>query len=202
MDQLTDKPVSVDEMYDKAVGEAKTAPKKPYKIRKKKPQPDTSGETFIMPITEYTASRKRIAFKAIFDQDIGDKIVTFVMLGYTIRNIALMEDMPSEGTIQWWLINNPRFKSLYARACVYRADQFEEEIISLSDQASRSQDPYEIRGLEVKIKTLQWIMGRSLRKKWGDHVTVDVTPVDLSAMDEETTLTFMKLLDQMGKPKA
>ena len=202
MDQLTEKPITPDQMYDKAVAEAKAAKKKyPQRgrARKKHPQPDLqeTETTVTLPITPYSPPRKRIAFKANLTEEMANKITMYVMMGETLKTIELLEGMPSEGTMQWWLINNIRFRSLYARACVYRADNFEEQIIDLSNEAAKPENYLAVRGYEVKIKTLQWVMARLNRKRWGDHVTVDITPVDLTAMDREASETFMKLLEQM-----
>lgn len=207
MDQLTDKPVTPDEMYDKAVAEAK-ADKKPYKHKavKAKPPAITTLEedeaSLTLPRTTYSPRRKRIAFKESLTQEWQNTINMHIMMGHTLRSISDMEGMPSEGTMEWWIMNHPVFKATYARACQYRAERFEDEILDLAAAAANSANPYEIRGIELKIDTLKWILARLHRKKYGDKVTIDVTPVDLSAMDEEATLTFMKLLDQMGKPKA
>lgn len=205
MDQLTEKPISVDEIYDKAVAEAK-AGKRPYAHKAVKAKPpavilDETPTSIELPRTAYSPRRKRVAFKESLTQEWQDTINLHIMMGHTLHSISDMPGMPSEGTMEWWIINNPLFKATYARACQYRADRFEDEIIDLASAAANSDNPFEIRGLQLKIDTLKWIMGRSLRKKWGDHVTVDVTPVDLSGMDKEASETFLKLLNQMSQTR-
>lgn len=204
-DQLTEKPITVDEIYDKAVAEAKSS--RPYKHKARKASPpavimDETPTTLELPRTAYSPRRKRVAFKESLTQEWQDTINLHIMMGHTLRSISDMDGMPSEGTMEWWIINHPLFKATYARACQYRADRFEDEIIDLASAAANSDNPFEIRGLQLKIDTLKWIMGRSLRKKWGDHITVDVTPVDLSGMDREASETFAKLLEQMSVGRA
>lgn len=206
MDQLTDKPVTPDEMYDKAVAEAKAHKRtyKPKAIKTKPPAMDLIEDTtsIEIPRTTYSPRRKRIAFKESLTQEWQNTINMHIMMGHTLRSISDMPNMPSEGTMEWWIMNHPVFKATYARACQYRAERFEDEILDLAAAAANSANPYEIKGIELKIETLKWILARLHRKKYGDRMAVELAPVDLSAMDEEATLTFMKLLDQMGKPKA
>lgn len=122
-----------------------------------------------------------------FTQELADEICDRIMVGEPVRQIALLEHMPAEGTIYRWLANIPAFQEQYTRAKEAQAERFAEELLEIADNGTndwiereneRTGERYLVQNTEavarskLRVDTRKWAMGKMKPKKYGDHIDV------------------------------
>jgi terminase small subunit-like protein len=110
-----------------------------------------------------------------------------ISLGETMRQIALLPHMPQKSELWLWL-NTPENRAAKDLAYVAQAEVLRDELRDIAEDGRNDwMTITNERGKEVvvlnkehvqrsklRIDTLQWLMGVSNRRKYGQHSTVDV----------------------------
>ncbi|MGL1921975.1 MAG: terminase small subunit protein [Hyphomicrobiales bacterium] len=119
-----------------------------------------------------------------YSKKLGDKICSFIIEGYSLRQIENEDGMPSKTTICRWLASgNETFRDQYARAREAQTEIMQDEILEIADDGSNDWMKREIKGgLEVdvanaehisrsrlRIDARKWLMGKMKPKKYGDR---------------------------------
>lgn len=142
----------------------------------------------------------------IYSEDLTETICERIALGSTLREICRDEAMPDRVTIYRWLERYDSFRNRYARACEFRAENWADELIEISDDGSndwmakldREGRPTGFYALnkeavmrsKLRVETRQWMMERAAPKKYGAKVLPDsddastVARAIKSALDE------------------
>lgn len=215
--QLTEKPMSVDEIYDKAVAEARAQLKaKPFKSKKKKnPHPtkfltiDHEEDGALPPDPVREAHRP-----SGYTEELSQLICKYIMMGYTARSIGMLKDMPDRETIRWWLINNSEFRGRYMQARRFRANSMAEEILDIADNSSNDwmetfakaggkATGWELNGDHVRrahlrVEARKWLMSKELWRIYGDKLTVEAAPIDLRSLDRDSSVMMQSLLEHLA----
>jgi hypothetical protein len=122
----------------------------------------------------------------IFTPTLAERICSLIAQGYSVRQIATMDDMPARSTIHVWLDQQPGFASDYQRAVEVRTEGYAEEIVGIADDMSI---PPEHK--RVMVDARKFVAIKLLPKKYGDKVdlnhtgTLNVAPAELT--DEQIT---------------
>lgn len=128
-----------------------------------------------------------------FSQERADTICLRLAEGESLRAICRDDDMPSQTTVFRWLAAKPTFCEQYTRARALQAERWSEEIIEISDDATRDTVQTEageradhewISRSRLRVDTRKWLMSKLAPKKYGDkllHAGPDGTgPVTVS----------------------
>jgi len=121
-----------------------------------------------------------------FTQELADEICDRVIVGEPVRQIALLDHMPAEGTIYRWLVNIPSFQEQYTRAKEAQAERFAEELLEIADDGTndwierenergrviKTIDQEAINRSRLRVEARKWLMGKMKPKKYGDHIDV------------------------------
>lgn len=119
-----------------------------------------------------------------YTEELADKIVDLIEQGYSERQIAAMDDMPSRMTIQRWKDEHPDFCDRSARARAASADRFNDKreetaewLMTQVEQAAESGKPIP-KGVVDGARAVMQELARSaaLRddSRFGDRKTVKV----------------------------
>lgn len=119
-----------------------------------------------------------------YTEELADKIVDLIEQGYSERQIAAMDDMPSRMTIQRWKDEHPDFCDRSARAREASADRFNDQreetaewLMEQVEQAAASGQPIP-KGVVDGARAVMQELARSaaLRddSRFGDRKTVKV----------------------------
>lgn len=103
--------------------------------------------------------------------ELEQKILDALMVGKSMRNIALMPDMPSRTTMLRWLATNQDFSAKCARAREIQADEMDDRIL----EAAESCDEGNYQSTKVKISAYQWRASKLAPKKYGDKQEIEHT---------------------------
>jgi hypothetical protein len=117
-----------------------------------------------------------------YTEELADKIVDLIEQGYSERQIAAMDDMPSRMTIQRWKDEHPDFCDRSARAREASADRFNDQreetaewLMEQVEQAAASGQPIP-KGVVDGARAVMQELARSaaLRddSRFGDRKTV------------------------------
>ena len=82
--------------------------------------------------------------------------------------------MPHRQTVHRWLLDDPHFCDLYARAKLEQADVYAEQVLDIARQTHADPDitHERVQAARTAIDALKWTAGRLRPSKWGDRVTV------------------------------
>lgn len=123
----------------------------------------------------------------IYSQELVDKICKRIAEGESVRVICYSEDMPSQGTIYSWLLDEDKkeFLEKYARARNTQAEVLFDEILEIADDGTndymtitKGNDSYNVEDREVtgrsrlRVDTRKWYLSKVLPKKFGDKLDV------------------------------
>lgn len=133
-----------------------------------------------------------------FSKEITEKVCSYLAEGKSLRQIELIDGMPSKAGILKWLlegealklsgeIDNPKavFVDQYARAREVQADCLADEILEISDNSGNDimfdDDGKEIVNYNhiqrdrLRVDSRKWLAGKLRPKKYGDTKAVDLT---------------------------
>jgi hypothetical protein len=120
-----------------------------------------------------------------FTQALFDKICELIADGKSVREIVEMKGMPSRATFRQWHMRTPELQAQYDRACLDREEVYFEQIIAIADDTSHDTIATEKNGEQMnsewvtrsrlRIDARKWTLARMNRKKYGDHITEELT---------------------------
>lgn len=120
-----------------------------------------------------------------FTQALFDKICNLIAEGKSVREICRMEGMPDRRTFRGWHQRTPELQAQYDRACLDREEVYFEQILEIADDSAgdemeigdgiKALNSEYVQRSKVRIDARKWILARMNRKKYGDHVTEEIT---------------------------
>jgi hypothetical protein len=126
-----------------------------------------------------------------FTQALFDKICDLIAEGMSLREVCKIKGMPNRRTFHDWHQRTPELQTQYDRACLEREDLYFEQIIAIADECrkgiktttkgsgkSKTVETVETDMTErakIQIDARKWTLARMNRKKYGDHVTEELT---------------------------
>ncbi len=161
--------------------------------------------------------KESLKYSELLAQEIYERIAS----GEFLINICKDEHMPSVRRCNAWLRENSDFKLLYVQSINDRLSIFEDEIITIPDEAAKDFDEIEKDGSKRKILDSTKITAAKLRvevrcrhlkagkpQKWGESSTLNIKnedPLDCSnlSLDElETRIADIELKNKIVKGAA
>jgi hypothetical protein len=134
------------------------------------------------------ATRKKQAPRVEFSQEIFDRICALIADGSSLRAACEKEGMPHRTSFNVWRKSEPELQAQYDAACLDREEIYFEQIIDIADEcrvgvkkttkANGDIETVEIDMVErakVQIDARKWSLARMNRKKYGDHITEELT---------------------------
>ena len=106
-----------------------------------------------------------------FTQEAGDEICHQIIDGSSLRSICAQEGMPSLRVLMSWVEVNKEFQQQYARARTMQADIKFDDLKDLAKTAT----PEDIQCIKLQIDTAKWELSKTLPKKYGDKIDIDMT---------------------------
>lgn len=104
--------------------------------------------------------------------------------------------MPSEALIYEWRYKYPDFVGNYARAKLKQAEIMAEEIVQISDDASRDDSsPASVARARLMVDTRKWIASKLLPKAYGDRGIVE----ELKSSNDEMMKELLALRAELAK---
>ncbi|HHZ65525.1 MAG TPA: terminase small subunit, partial [Flavobacteriales bacterium] len=117
-----------------------------------------------------------------FTQKTADEICFKIIDGLSLRAICAVKGMPPLRTLMGWVENNESFQQQYTRARQMQADiKFDD----LKDLA-RTATPEDIQCIKLQIDTAKWELSKTLPKKYGEKIDIDMT-ADVTTHQYEIT---------------
>jgi hypothetical protein len=123
-----------------------------------------------------------------FSQAIFDRICDMIADGKSVRQACAGKGMPDRATFNRWRKSTPELQAQYDAACIEREEVYFEQIVDIADEcrvgvkkttkANGDVETVEIDMVErarVQIDARKWTLARMNRKKYGDHVTEELT---------------------------
>ena len=132
--------------------------------------------------------------RSTYTKEKADRICDLVIDNFTMRQIGEFEDLPSTKVIFEWLNKYEEFREQYARAREIQAELNFDELHTLANSTDR--ENFQARRLQVD--TMKWRISKTLPKKYGEKMQVDmndVTPIDA----RQETMAYIK--DKLNKKK-
>lgn len=144
-----------------------------------------------------------------YTKEVGDKICERLAEGDSLRKICAESGMPSRWSVFRWLDDeaNEAFRNQYARAREWQAESLMDEILEISDDASRDvvtkgegEEAYDRERFtasardKIKIDARFKLMGQLNPKKYGAKMSLAVTETN-----PVNKLTDEELLDEIRK---
>lgn len=119
-----------------------------------------------------------------FTQALFDKICDLIAEGWSLRGVCKLKGMPDRKTFRRWYLSTAELQKQYDLACLDREDVYFEDIIEIADASEG--DTTDVDGLNIlnpeyvqrsklRIDARKWTLARMNRKKYGDHVTEELT---------------------------
>lgn len=102
---------------------------------------------------------------AIYTPVLGERVLSLLAGGQSLRAVCRHATMPSRTTVLKWLAEDAEFAGQYARACEARTESLVEEMLEIADDDKL--DPQDKR---VRVDTRKWLASKLLPKKYGDKV--------------------------------
>ena len=99
-----------------------------------------------------------------------DKICEDIAEGKSLVTILKKKGMPSYTRVMVWLQENEGFRDRYARARADQADFLADEILAISDKATKAKDNVTIQAARLRIDTRKWVASKLKPKKYGERV--------------------------------
>lgn len=114
----------------------------------------------------------------------ADAFCLEISSGVSLKKICRRPNQPAKTTVFKWLSQKPDFAAKYARAKGSAMDAMAEEVLELSDSATK--EDWQVKRLQVE--TRKWLMGKLNASKYSDKVTAEIKDinVNLSAADKRT----------------
>lgn len=134
--------------------------------------------------------------------EIQQSIVTRVMDGESIRSICSDDGMPSKATVFNWLSSDLEFRQAYLLAKQILAEQFAEEIVEISDDATndfidgrngRELDQEHVQRSRLRVDSRKWLAARLAPKRWGDASTINVNDLQTTKREPNKAELFARL---------
>lgn len=126
-----------------------------------------------------------------YTEEIGIAICVQLAEGKSLRSICAKPDMPAIRTVYQWLVKQPTFAQLYARAREDQADTYADEIVDISDDGRNdwmeARDgenvAYKFNGEHVqrsklRVEARKWIAAKLKAKRYGDSNRVELAGPD------------------------
>lgn len=122
---------------------------------------------------------------SVYTPEIAAEICRRMAAGESVRKIGEDENMPSEGTIRGWALDDKEgFFSQYTRAIQIRAMRWAEETVEIADDGSNDTyiDPESgeerinheiVARSRLRVDTRKWITSKVLPKIYGDKLDVN-----------------------------
>lgn len=104
-----------------------------------------------------------------YTPELAELICSQIADGHSLKDICLAKNMPSRETVRLWLLKDPIFLGMYARAREEQADHFADEIIEIADAAVGN--PEEVQAARLRVDSRKWAASKMAPKKYGDKVT-------------------------------
>lgn len=145
-------------------------------------------------MSDATSTKSRVGRPSLYSEELVDRIVELIAEGYSERQIAKMEGMPSIRSIQLWKDEYPEFLLRSARARQASAERFREEALQvardtsdLADRIAKCSSPLDgfPKGYVDAKKLLVQELNREAAirddSRFGDRKTVKVDATDTAA---------------------
>lgn len=104
-----------------------------------------------------------------FTQELFDEICKKIADGQSVREACDAKHLPDRCTFNEWRKATPELQAQYDRACLDREDSIFDDIQHIADNERDS------RRAAVRIDARKWRLKNMNRKKYGDHVTEELT---------------------------
>lgn len=126
-----------------------------------------------------------------FTQALFDKICDELADGKSLRSVCEKKSMPDRKTFNRWRQSTVELQQQYDRACLDREEAYFEQIIDIADAAT---DQAKARN---QIDARKWTLARMNRKKFGDHVTEELTGPNGGPLQIERVRLNMKPVEEL-----
>lgn len=113
--------------------------------------------------------------------EIAQEICTRLSLGQSLMAICELAHMPARATVLNWVVSDPEFQTLYARAREAQAHTYLDEILEIADNAKADMltdeegglvpNTVAVRRADLRIKSRQWLVCRQAPKTFPDTTT-------------------------------
>ena len=142
---------------------------KPQKRRTAAPKPKVKAKGAATPPESAEATKK--ASKSTYTTQMANLICIRLSEGESLKEIVKAEGMPDRATVYRWLLEQPAFCDMYARAREEQADTLADEIIAIADEQPEIivvTDKKTGAVIEHKLDGafLQWQKNRIDARKW------------------------------------
>lgn len=120
--------------------------------------------------------------------DMATEICTKLSEGMPLTKIAKLDGFPAVSTVYKWLLAQPIFVEMYARAREDAADTLADEILEIADDGSNDTTTQRFGNNEVEVENKEWINRSKLKvdarkwiaaklkpRKYSDSIKVDQT---------------------------
>ena len=120
-----------------------------------------------------------------YTEELGAEICERIANGATLTRLCEEEDMPERRRVTRWLMSNPEFAALYARAREQQVDYEADEMLDIADNISEDAyvefhpltgqpyakiDGFTAKRAQVMIDTRKWRAERLNRRVFGQKV--------------------------------
>lgn len=153
----------------------------------------------------------------IYTDELAEKVLEWIRVGYSVAKIAKMDDMPAKDTIFQWIVKRPDFADRYVQAKETGAFVMAEEIVEISDNdqndvyfkeekdgsglsAKPCFDVNNINRDRLRVDSRKWILAKLVPKKYGDfqrNENTTTSTVKIESMDDSKL--DAKLAQLLGK---
>lgn len=139
--------------------------------------------------------------------DYSEALVTAICVaiaeGMSLRKVCELETMPSISTVMRWLADERygAFREQYVRAREAQADVMAEEILQIADDGRNDTqvddegrvivDHDHIARSRLRVDARKWLASKMAPKKYGDKITAEHTGPNGSALQVNSTVTFV-----------
>jgi hypothetical protein len=160
---------------------------------------------------------QKIKDKIEYTEDLATEICERISAGELLINICKDSHMPTVRRCSAWLKSEGDFQALYNMAIADRLTIFEEEVISIADDATRDMREIIKSGKTIKVQDAEVIARAKLRVevrfrhlkagrpgKWGDSTTLitkseDENIADMPLSELEKKIAELELKDRVVK---
>jgi hypothetical protein len=159
----------------------------------------------------------KIKDKIDFSEELAIEICERISAGELLINVCKDSHMPTVRRCSQWLKQHSEFSALYNEAISDRLIIFEEEVISIADDAARDMKEITKSGKQIKVQDAEVIARAKLRvevrfrhlkagrpQKWGDSTTIiakneEDSIGDMSLQDLEKKIADLEFKDRIVK---
>lgn len=147
---------------------------------------------------------------SIFTQALFDKICNQIAEGKSLREICEQKNMPNRKTFRTWRMRTVELQQQYDLACLDREETYFEQIIAIADESragfkTTTKSNGDIETVEtdmterakIQIDARKWTLARMNRKKYGDHVTEELTGPNGGPLQIERVRLNMKPVEEL-----